>query len=268
MPPFERLRHLARWTDANDDALASEAAELLGAFADDPAGLVVACRQLLAHHPTSGPLWWLTASLLGSADPRVVARESGRILAEDPTAARLAERLPFPADHPIAVLGWPAACAMALDERPDLDTIVLRLPFGSGSDLSRRLRSSAAAVRVLPVHEAMAASPSHLLVEVRALGRDRAVVDAGTGSIVEALGEDGTKLWLVAAAGRVLPERLLDALLAAAPVADFDDDDRPPEVIPLSGALRFATRRGLVELVDLPSLVDCPVAPELLKPLR
>ena len=77
----------------------------------------------------------------------------------DNTADRLAALLPFPADHPIAVLGWPAACAAALDERPDLDTIVIRPPGGSGAHFSRRLRTSTAAVRVLPVHEAMAATP-------------------------------------------------------------------------------------------------------------
>ncbi|HKA94359.1 MAG TPA: hypothetical protein VKE97_11180, partial [Acidimicrobiia bacterium] len=67
MQPFERLRYLARWSDEDDTALVSEAADCLAGFADDPAGLVVACRRLLSHHPAAGALWWLCARVLAAA---------------------------------------------------------------------------------------------------------------------------------------------------------------------------------------------------------
>ncbi len=107
MQPFERLRYLARWSDEDDSALVSEAADCLAGFADDPAGLVVACRRLVSHHPASGALWWLCARVLTASEPAEAAWEAWQLVNEDDTTDRLARLLPFPHDEPIAVLGWP-----------------------------------------------------------------------------------------------------------------------------------------------------------------
>src|SRR5262249_20502810 len=88
--PFERLRYLARWSDEDDSALVSEAADCLAGFADDPAGLVVACRRLLSHHPASGALWWLCARVLAAPDPADAAWEAWQLVNDDRTAHRLA----------------------------------------------------------------------------------------------------------------------------------------------------------------------------------
>src|SRR6266516_3347515 len=73
MHPIERLRVVARAAGAGPALLAREAAGALAAFGDDPAGLVTACRRLVDRQPTSGPMWWLAARVLGAGDPTVEA---------------------------------------------------------------------------------------------------------------------------------------------------------------------------------------------------
>ena len=69
MLPFERLRYLARYS-GDDRALVEETADCLADFGDDIPQLVIACRRLLAHHPASGPLWWLCARVVRRGEPR------------------------------------------------------------------------------------------------------------------------------------------------------------------------------------------------------
>ena len=247
MLPFERLRALARYS-GDDPELVVEAADCLADFADDPAQLVTVCRRLLAHHPTSGELWWTCAHVLAASDPAHGAREATQRLARDRTAARLASVLPFPHDEPIAVLGWPDVSGAALTERPDLDVVVVRAP-------GRRLRHPDRRVRVLDPVEAAAASPTHLLVEVLASGATAAVVPDGTADLRWAL--DATPLWLVVPAGRLLPERLFAVLRS-----QVDDD---AELVDVAAAEQVAGPWGLDEADRLGRHVDCPVAPELLR---
>ena len=54
--PAERLRAVTR-RRIDEDRLAIEAADALAGFASEPASLVVACRRVLAHHRSCGPLW-------------------------------------------------------------------------------------------------------------------------------------------------------------------------------------------------------------------
>src|SRR3989337_1660946 len=56
---------------------------VLGVLADDPFGLVTACRRLLDRHPGAGALWWACARLLDAADPRSEARAVVRELDDD-----------------------------------------------------------------------------------------------------------------------------------------------------------------------------------------
>ena len=61
----------------------------------DPAGLVPACRRLVERHLTSGPVWWLSARILGADDQRAAARRGrGRCSTDDRTVRHLAEALP------------------------------------------------------------------------------------------------------------------------------------------------------------------------------
>ena len=261
MQPFERLRYLARWSDEDDSALVSEAADCLAGFADDPAGLVVACRRLLSHHPAAGALWWLCARVLAAPDPADAAWEAWQLVNEDRTSHRLAGLLPFPHDEPIAVLGWPDLAGGALAERPDLDVVSIRR---RGDDHRRaRLARREASIRIVGDVEAAALEPSHLLVEAMAAGPRCAVVAGDAADLLDTLAGTGTVAWLVAGVGRVLPERLFAALQAE--VERDGDEHTAVDLVDGTRFARVAGPTGLHAPDALPRRVDCPVAPELLR---
>jgi hypothetical protein len=247
--PFERLRALARYA-GDDRGLVLEATDCLADFADDPTQLVTVCRRLLAHHPSNGALWWVCAHVLAGTDPAGGARDAARRLERDRTQNRLASLLPFPHDDAIAVLGWPDTVGAALTERPDLDAVVVRPRRG-------RLRPAERRVRVVDEVEVVAASPTHLLVEVLACDPGTAVVPAGTDDLVRSLPD--AALWLVAPTGRLLPARLFEVL------AGQLGDDEDTETVALSAAAQVAGPWGLEEPNRLDRRIDCPVAPELLR---
>lgn len=260
MQPFERLRALARWGDDDEGALVSEAAECLTGFDGDPAGLVVSCRRLLAHHPASGALWWLCARVLCAPDANEAAWEAWQLLRDDGTAARLAALLPFPHDEPVAVLGWPEITAAAFAERPDLDAITVpRRDHGGARGTLPGLRRAEPPARVVAERVLVAARPSYLLVESSAVSPDGAVVPRGAGDVIASAGSAGAKIWLVAGAGRVLPPRLFAAVLAALGAGDIF------EVVGLEAVARVAGPTGLDAPDRLTRRIDCPVAPELLR---
>ncbi|MBV8950335.1 MAG: hypothetical protein JOZ99_05625, partial [Actinobacteria bacterium] len=231
MQPFERLRYLARWA-GDDDALVSEAADCLAGFADDPAGLVVACRRLLAHHVASGPLWWLCSRVLCASDAADAAWEAVQLLEEDRTASRLADALPFPHDAPIAVLGWGDTVADALTTRSDLDVVAVRLR--GARRVAAQVRRAARPVRLVSEVEAGVLGATHLLVEASAVGGSSALVPYGAQSAAEVLMGDRPQVWVVAGLGRALPDRLYDALrtrlLAAATALESASDDDVDEL--------------------------------------
>lgn len=258
MQPFERLRYLARWTDDDGPELVAEAADCLAAFDGDPAGLVVACRRLLAHHPTIAPLWWLCSHVLAASDASDGAWDAWAERRDDRTGEQLARALPFPHDEPVAVLGWPQAIADGLGERPDLDLVAVR-PRGGGSSLSRRLRGTGLPVRVVGESEVLALDPTHALVEVTAAGGGTVLVGAGTAAVVGALREHGAKVWLVAPIGHALPERILTALRTAA------GEQLTDEELVTDPADMVVGPHGIEPVAGLARRADCPTAPELLR---
>jgi hypothetical protein len=260
--PFERLRYIARWSDDDDGALVSEAADCLAGFANDPAGLVVACRRLLSHHPALGALWWLCARVLTASEPADAAWEAWRLVNEDGTADRLSGLLPFPHDEPIAVLGWPDLAGAALAERPDLDVIAVRRRSGRDHRRARLARRNAP-VRIVNEVDAAALEPSHLLVEALAASPTCAVVPDGASDLLDSLAATGTVAWLVAGVGRVLPERLFTALRAE--LERDEGEHTPVALVDIGRFARVAGPTGLDTPAALLRRVDCPVAPELLR---
>lgn len=258
MQPFERLRYLARWSEDDGPELLSEAADCLAAFDGDPAGLVVACRRLLAHHPESATLWWLCSQVLAAPDAVDASWSAWQAFTEDATASRLASALPFPHDDPVAVLGWPDVTAAAFAERPDLDVVAIR-GRESGEQLSRRLRRAELAVRVVGEHELLALRPSHLLIETGAAGGGVARVPLGAVDLADAARSHGTKVWLVAGMGRVLPDRLFQSLTRAV------DDTTEVDVLPAERVDQLVGPMGLESPAGLTRRSDCAVAPELLR---
>ena len=254
MLPFERLRNLARYS-GDDRALVEETADCLADFDDDPAQLVLVCRRLLAHHPANGPLWWLCSRVVGASDPAAAAVDALRVVARDRTADRLAAVLPFPHDLPIVVLGWPEATGAALDQRPDLDVVVVR-PDRSDAGFRRRLGDADRRVRMVDPTEAMAVGATHLLVEVLVTGPTTAIVPKGTADLRWGLPE--AALWLVAPVDRIIPERTFAVL------RDRLDEDEI-EVMPLAEAAKVAGPGGLDSPDRIAARLDCPLAPELLR---
>jgi hypothetical protein len=254
--PFERLRALARHA-GDDTELVLEAADCLADFGHDPAQVVTVCRRLLAHHPANGPLWWLCARVVAGSDPADAARAAERILETDRTASRLASLLPFPHDEVIAVLGWPEIAGAALAERPDLDVVAIRRRDGD-THLRARLTRSDTPVRVVDETEAMALTPSHLLIEVLATDPTTALVPAGTVDLLWSL--SNTPIWLVVAAGRLLPQRLFEVAHA-----EIERQDLDIETIDVNRAAQVAGPNGLETPDRLIHRIDCPIAPELLR---
>lgn len=261
MQPFERLRYLARWTDDDDAALLEESADCLAGFADDPFGVVIACRRLLAYHPTVAPLWWLCARVLSAPDAHQGAWGAWREYRADTTGSRLAGVLPFPHESPVAVVGWPDVVREGLAERIDLELLAVR-SGRSDSQLSRRLRASVQSVRVIDESELLVVEPTHLLVAPLVCGAGRVLVRPGTEEIVAAARSVGSKVWLVVPLGVALPERMLDALEQANRAADDRVDYC---VAPPDGFDMVVGPEGLEGVGVLDRRADCPPAPELLR---
>ena len=178
--PIERLRWVARSGDAADPLAVVEAAEALAAFADDPAGLVTACRRLLERGPGFGPLWWMASRVLCALDPAAEAYRAAADLERDPTFPRLLLELP---EGKVAV---------------------------GDRGLRRRLADAGVEIQM------SGAAASVLLLEARAAGPSGFAVAPGSGSLARAAGRAGVPVWVVAGVGRVLPARLFDSLVARA----------------------------------------------------
>jgi hypothetical protein len=258
--PAERLRAITRRSRSDHD-LAVEAADALAGFAVEPAHLVVACRRVLAHLQTNAVLWWVCARILSAPDAAAAAREAAGQIENDRTASRLAATIPLLDDGEVfAALGWPDAVDSALAERQDVDAVAIRV---DGYDLAPalRYRRTDRSVRVVDEWSPVLERVRVLAIAAEAIGPERALVPAGTRNVLATV--KAREVWLVGGVGRVLPGRLFDAAAAAAerdPDAEFD-------VISLEAIDRVAGPRGVESPADAGKRVDCPVAPELLRPL-
>jgi hypothetical protein len=256
--PAERLRAVTR-RNVDDDRLAAEAAGALAGFASEPASLVVACRRVLAHHRTHAPLWWVCSRILAAAEPAAAAHNAEAELERDRTADRLGAALPLLDEgEVIAAIGWPGAFDDALIERFDIDAVAVRVDGADPTPVLRHRRSDHA-VRVVDAWDATLDRVPRLLVPAAAIGPDRALVPLGT---VDALATiNAGEVWLVGGVGRVLPGRLYEVMLRS---RETDDD---LEEISLERFDRIAGPHGIERPIDAAARVDCPVVPELLRPL-
>lgn len=253
--PFEWLRAMARRGDDDDDDLLAEAAYALGGLGGEPAGLVVAARRLLAHHPRHGGLWWVASHVLCAADSNAGARTCRELLDGDRTVARLAGALPFQEDgEQLAVAGWSDAIERALDERPDLD--VLAVVDRDDWTVARRARQRA---EVVDAWELADRDVRIVLAATRAAGPRSAITDI----VLEDVRAEVPRVdvWLVAPQSRLLPGPLFDAMQRGL------RDDETVTTVELSAIDRGAGPHGVEPPGELPARVQCPVAPELLRPL-
>ncbi|MDQ3305562.1 MAG: hypothetical protein M3535_06195 [Actinomycetota bacterium] len=262
MHPVERLRHLARAGPLEHGVLVRESAVALGALGADAAGLVLACRRLLQHHPASGPLRWLCARVLCSDEPRHEAWRCVEEIDDDPTAHRLGVELPEAAT--VVVLGWPELTTGALTRRADVRPLVVD-SLGEGAQLARQLRGLGnEAEEVDEGGTGAAVMVADLVVlEAAAVGPDAFVAVSGSRAAACVARHAGLLVWLVAGVGRALPSGLWSSL--AAGLADDEPWLASEEIVPLDLVDVVVCPSGLLTPAELRATpVDCPDAPELL----
>ena len=239
--PIERLRYVARAGVVPVAPLVRESAAALSSFADDPKGLLTSCRRLLDRRSDCAPLVWLAARMLTAMDPRSEAARVVQDLDADTTERMLQNGLnTLPSSSSVLAVGELGAFADALHDRPDLRWIEPDDP-------------DAAATADLVLAASDCVGPSQALVVTEAV------------SAAEAARGFGTPVWLIAGAGRLLPERMWNLLSdrhrpgdpAMAGLAVLDLDRFVTQVVTPSGLLTpaEAARRS-----------DCPIVPELFAP--
>jgi hypothetical protein len=266
--PAERLRAVTR-RHVDEERLAVEAADALAGFANEPASLVVACRRVLAHHRSCGALWWVCSRILAAADPGLGAREAMRMLEGDRTADRLGATLPLLDEgQVVAVVGWPDVVDLALIERLDIAAVALRVEGADPTPALRR-RVSDRGVRIVDPWDPVLTDVERFLVLASTIGPEQCMVPAGTTDALDTLGRTVREVWVVGGVGRVLPGRLYDIVRREAfgGADDFDDDAPEIEELSLARVDCIAGPRGVQRAIDAALRSDCPVVPELLRPL-
>ncbi|MDQ1374222.1 MAG: hypothetical protein QOJ09_1560 [Actinomycetota bacterium] len=263
MHPIERLRHVARVEGAGPSRLAGEAAGALAGFADDPTGLVTACRRLVERHPAAGPMWWLAARVLAATDPVGEAWRAAEELDDDHTAAALLRVLP--GEGTIATLGWPELAGDALRRVGEVELLVIDAGGHWTGVVDRLARRGVDAIDVPEGGLGPAVAAADLLVlEASALGPGGFVADIGGRAAAAVARHAGIPVWVVAGVGRVLPARLWDALVTVLE-ADVDPWLAADEVVPLDLADQVVGPAGAISPEAAVKRADCPIPAELLR---
>lgn len=248
--------------------LVRETAGALRGLGLDPAGLVVACRRIVERHPTSGPLWWLCASVLAAPDPYRCASALADELEADPTADVVFDSLPDEAT--VCVIGWPDLAGEAMLRRGDVAVLAVDADedgFG-GSAFVRRLQRAEVNAEIVPAAGLAAAVLASDVVVVEALAATTTDLLAPSGS--RALASVGycaeVPVWAVVGRGRCLPVPLFEAM------TDRQADVRVPwdaaaETVPLALCNWVARPNGVTAVTDMSLSLqpECPMSYELLR---
>ena len=263
MHPIERLRFVARSQGAPADVLVQESAIALGAFRDDPAGMVAACRRIIDRQLTCAPLWWLCARMLCSPEPMREAHLAVTELESDPTARLLAEALPD--DVTVVLVGWPDQTVGAVRRRGDVEVLLVDVD-GESDEAARQLdRINVEAVPVAARNAGVAVRSADLvIIDALALGPAAALVPAGSLAVAAAARHAEIPVWAVAGVGRLMPARMFEAL-AGRWSDSVDPLDAVEELMPLDLVDRLAGVDGVVEVAQGLVRTDCPIAPELFR---
>ena len=254
MQPFERLRAAVRWSSGLDEwSLLAESIQCLAGFDEDPAGLVMACRRLLVHHPGSVRLWWVCARVAMAIDPADAAWDAWDRLELDATPSRVDAAVGTP-DGPVLTLGWGDSAEALARTRPDLEVVALRT--GDDAALSLALRRSEIGARVVDVVGATALGPSVVLVPVAAAGAGTVLLAPEVARTLESLDPAPAPL-LVAPLGTVLGAGLLGAYRRA--------NDGRVVAVPFDRFRGAVGPTGLADHRSFSNRRDTPDAPELLR---
>lgn len=246
--------------------LVRETAGALRGLGFDPAGLVVACRRIVERHPSSGPMWWLCASVLAAPDPYRCASALADELEADPTPDVLVEALPD--DATICLIGWPDLVGEALLRRGDSTVLAIDTDdVGSGGPtFVRRLQRAEVDAEIVPAVGLAAAVLSSDLVVIEALAASDSelLASAGSRAIASVAYCAEVPVWAVVGRGRCLPAALFEAM--ALRQADLRVPwDSPTENLPLALSNWVATPVGVVPTADASLQPECPMSYELLR---
>jgi hypothetical protein len=260
--PIERLRYVARARGADAESLVRETAGALRGLGLDTAGLVVACRRIVERHPTCGPLWWLCARMLTSADPTAAARAAVDEIERDPTVDRLVAELPDGAT--VVTVGWPELAAMALTRRGDVRVLAIDAAH-HGSSFVQRLERAEVESELVPMEAAAIATAAADIVLVEADALDATSIVAATGSAVAAAaaGLAATPVWCVAGCGRRLPSPMVAAIAERVGQQSIDPWMREVETVPASIVTHVVGPLGRTPMASVRA--ECEMAPELLR---
>ncbi len=263
MHPIERLRYVARASGGDHRMLVRETASAVAGLDLDPAGLVVVCRRIVERHPTSGPLWWLCASLLASSDPFRDAWGLADSIEDDPTPGQLFAQLAD--DATVCIVGWPDLVGEALMRRGDVTVLAIDANH-EGTNLVRRLqRADVAAEAVPPAGVAAAVAMSDVvIIEALAAGPDGALCSLGSHAAAAVAYCSEIPVWLVAGRGRRLPEPMWNAMCERLPSgeAGWHND---VEIVPLALAVAVLGPNGLAVADAAAMAAECPMTHELLR---
>ncbi|MGI9643952.1 MAG: hypothetical protein ACR2O6_01420 [Ilumatobacteraceae bacterium] len=263
MHPIERLRYVARSSGAPQDLLVGETAVALSSFRDDPSGLVTACRRIVSRQLTSGPLWWLCSRMLCAPDPIAEGRVAAEEIANDPTPRALEFAIPDGAR--VTVLGWSPQIDDTLVRRGDVTACIVDVA-GEGRAFVTHLWDREAEAFEVPLNGlgAVVVESDLVLLDASAVGPTEFVAVSGSRAAAAVARDAGVPVWVVAGIGRMLPQRVWDAMAGRLDeIADpWDLDD---EVVPLTLVDDVVGPKGLEAPADAVHRTDCPIAPELFK---
>jgi hypothetical protein len=268
--PIERLRWAARNEGDGPRLAGLQAARALGGFVGDPAGLVTACRRLVQRQPAMGPVWWVTARMLVTPDhAHVEADIIEDLLIEDPTGEEVAYFLDglIPGEATMLLVGPPWYSGEALTRRGDITVLAVDTPVGYG--LARALER--ADVESIAVRDsgigAAAAAADVVLIDATAVGPDGVIAASGSRAAAAVARAAGRHVVVAAGEATVLPARMWEALCVA---VDYEDDawDADYELVPLNLIETMVGPTGALDPARAVTRADCPIAAELLRPLR
>lgn len=211
MHAIERLRYIARAGDVESTELACEAAYALSGLSSDRRALLFATRRLLEFHPDCGPLWWVCAHMLESANIRSTAMALIGQLESDATLDELFALAP---SESIVVAHPTRTVVRALCERVDLsvrlvgDHRMLRTSIRFFSDAL--VPPSGFTVDEL---DAALTGATLAIVEALAASANGIYLDAAARTIASRSAAAGVPLYVVAGIGRRLPDGLFDAMM-------------------------------------------------------
>jgi len=245
------------------DVLARETAMALADFVGDDAGLLIACRRILDRQPTSAPLVWLSAHVLGAPNQRKALWEAVDALEADQTQPALAFTLPD--DAVLATVGWNDALASLARRRGDLGFLVVDTDGNAEYQLDRIMDSGQSVTIVDPEGTAQALfNATHVLVTFDALGPETGLAPIGSFAAAAVAQHLEIAVWGVAALGVPLGERMYQGLTSRwNTTADDQRFLRPLEEVPTALVDQVVTTGGLVSCAQAINQASCPIVPEL-----